>query len=91
MRFLFCLVSFIISIQGFAQNPVIEPYVNFLNHIDKTSAKDYILQKFDDHDIVILCERDHSEFTQYELVKEILSDESENIFGNLHPRMRFPI
>ncbi|MEC7772892.1 MAG: hypothetical protein VX798_17055 [Bacteroidota bacterium] len=75
MRFLFCLVSFIISIQGFAQNPVIEPYVNFLNHIDKTSAKDYILQKFDDHDIVILCERDHSEFTQYELVKEILSDE----------------
>ena len=33
------------------------------------------MQQFEEHDIVILCERNHSEFSQYELIKEVLSDD----------------
>jgi hypothetical protein len=39
-----------------------------------TSAKEYILSQFQEHDLVIICERDHKEFTQYELLRDVVSD-----------------
>jgi hypothetical protein len=39
-----------------------------------TSAKEYLLNLFMDYDIIILCERHHSEITQYELITDILKD-----------------
>lgn len=69
------LLIVFLPIFGFSQNSEIKPYVDHLKKVEKKSAKDYILQQFKEHDIVILCERDHSEISQYELIKEILSDD----------------
>jgi hypothetical protein len=51
------------------------------NHIEflskqNTSAKDYIIQLFDEHDVVIICERIHSEMTLYKLLHEVVKDSS---------------
>jgi hypothetical protein len=54
-------------------NPELQPYVEFLKH-QTTSAKDYILDLFKTHDLVILCERDHRDITQYDLYLSIISD-----------------
>ncbi len=75
MKKLLFLSVLILSSSTFSQNSEIKPYVDYLKKIEKKSAKDYILQQFQDHDIVILCERHHSDLSQYELIKEILSDE----------------
>ena len=64
----------LLTLCGYSQNPAITPYVDHLKKVEKKSAKDYILQKFENHDIVILCERDHRDLTQYELIKDILAD-----------------
>lgn len=69
------LLIFLLPLFGYSQNSEIKPYVDYLKKVEKKSAKDYILQQFKEHDIVILCERDHSEISQYELIKEILSDD----------------
>tara|TARA_R110002033_G_scaffold99600_2_gene148017 strand:- start:12 stop:1202 length:1191 start_codon:yes stop_codon:yes gene_type:complete len=68
------LLIILLPLLGYSQNSEIKPYVDYLKKAEKKSAKDYILQQFEEHDIVILCERDHSEISQYELIKEILSD-----------------
>lgn len=49
---------------------------NYMHFLEKQelSAKEYIIKKLEDYDIVILCERDHKEFTQYELFLEIVKD-----------------
>ena len=52
----------------------IKPYVNFL-HEQHESAKDYIFDLFEKYDIVILCERDHRDITQYDLLLDIFKDE----------------
>jgi len=75
MKKLLFLSILILSSSTFSQNSEIKPYVDYLKKIEKKSAKDYILQQFQDHDIVILCERNHGDLSQYELIKEILSDE----------------
>ena len=75
MRNLLSLLFILLTIYGCSENSEIKPYVDNLKKIEKKSAKDYILQQFQDHDVVILCERNHSEISQYELVKEILSDD----------------
>jgi len=49
-------------------------YETFLKN-QQTSAKDYVLGLFDKYDIVVLCERDHREWTQYDLILDILADE----------------
>ncbi|HET9825741.1 MAG TPA: hypothetical protein VFP87_10410 [Chitinophagaceae bacterium] len=54
-------------------NAAIAPYISFLNN-QTTSAKDYILNLFKNHDIVIVCERNHDEFTQYDLILDIVND-----------------
>jgi hypothetical protein len=56
-----------------AQDKELSPYLNFLEK-QQTSAKDYILNLFNNYDIVILCERDHREITQYDLYLDIFSD-----------------
>lgn len=53
---------------------VISTYNSFLSGEDR-SAKDYILSLFDNHDIVVICERTHTEMTQYDLLESIISDE----------------
>lgn len=48
-------------------------YVDFLQ--DKNSdIKDYIFSLFEKYDHVILCERDHREMTQYDMIYDIVSD-----------------
>lgn len=81
MKKLLFLSILFLSSYAISQNIEIQPYVDHLNQLEKKSAKDYILQKFQDNDIVILCERDHRDISQYELIKEILSDQyfQENI------------
>lgn len=58
---------------GNAINPAIQPYVDFLSKKPLT-AKEYVLSLFKTHDIVIICERDHRDITQYELYLDIISD-----------------
>jgi len=61
----------------------IASYTNFLNG-QKQSAKEYILDLFKTHDIVVICERDHREITQYDLFLDIISDKRfVNTVGNV--------
>lgn len=58
-----------------AQNsPVIKPYVDFIEEGHDT-AKEYIFNLFEKYDIVIICERDHRDITQYDLFLDIFRDE----------------
>lgn len=75
MKKLLFLTFLFLSNYLYSQSHEIKPYVDYLSKIEKKSAKDYILQKFQNHDIVILCERHHGDLSQYELIKEILNDE----------------
>jgi hypothetical protein len=61
----------------------IAPYVTYLKN-QNNSAKDYVLGLFKTHDLVIICERLHGEFTQYDLLADIISDKRfiENV-GNI--------
>jgi hypothetical protein len=54
-------------------SPELNPYVNFLR-TQNVSAKDYILGLFKTKDIVMLCERDHRDTTQYDLYLSLISD-----------------
>ncbi len=79
MRKFFCLViSLILTATATAQSRqhisdrAILPYTTFLNS-QHTSACNYIIELFEQYDIVILCERDHREITQYNLILEVLS------------------
>ncbi len=64
--------SSLIYSQG-TTNPEIKPYVDFLKSQD-VSAKDYVISLFDKYDMVIICERVHTEITQYELYLSIIQD-----------------
>lgn len=50
----------------------IASYADFLK--ERQSAKDYIFNLFEDHDIVVICERLHYEMTQYDFYYEVISD-----------------
>lgn len=53
----------------------IKPYVGFLEEAGKAaSAKDYIISLFEKNDLVILCERDHRDVKQYEMILDVLAD-----------------
>jgi hypothetical protein len=61
----------------------ISSFTDFL-HEQKQSAKEYILDLFKTHDIVVVCERDHREITQYDLFLDIISDKRfVNTVGNV--------
>jgi hypothetical protein len=51
----------------------LEPYVEFLENTTQDPV-DYVVGLFDQSDIVILCERAHPEYTQYDLIFQIVSD-----------------
>jgi uncharacterized RDD family membrane protein YckC len=50
----------------------ISPYVSFLEK--QENSKDYIFTLFQKNDIVILCEREHPEMTQYDFIFDLVSD-----------------
>ncbi len=76
------LILILISTLSFTKtyNPKISNYVTFL-HTQNVSAKEYVFDLFKKYDIVILCERDHQETTQYKLILDIMADKrfTENI------------
>lgn len=51
----------------------IEPYVDFLKEQD-TDAKEYIFNLWETYDIVVICERMHPEYTQYDFFFDIVTD-----------------
>jgi hypothetical protein len=75
-----CALFAILNVVGFSlllcqprvQKPL-DPYVAFLDH-HRTTCKEYILSLFEQHDVVIICERMHPEITQYDLFLSIASD-----------------
>ena len=74
-HFYITLLFALVACNAYTQNSNlhIEAYTTFLQG-EHPSAKDYILGLFARYDIVILCERDHREMTQYELILDILAD-----------------
>lgn len=52
----------------------IDTYTSFLEKQNET-AKDYVLKLFEKHDVVVLCERNHGEMTQYDLIYDIVKSE----------------
>ncbi|ANQ50547.1 hypothetical protein MY04_3182 [Flammeovirga sp. MY04] len=74
--FLILLLGVIVKLQAqttSTHSKEIDAYVQFLE-TQNTSAKDYILQLFDNKDMVLLCERLHPELTQYDMILEVLKD-----------------
>ncbi len=71
---IFCLI--LTNTFAFCQNINHElvKYVSFLE-TQNTSAKDYIINLWKDYDIVVLCERNHGEMTQYDLIYDIVSSD----------------
>lgn len=51
----------------------IDPYVDFLKTQD-TDAKDYIFNLWKTFDVVVICERMHPEYTQYDFFFDIVTD-----------------
>jgi hypothetical protein len=66
----------------FSPNDNIKSYVDFLEHATFLTPKEYILKSFEEKDIVILSERLHPEFKQYEMIVEVIKDErfTENVY-----------
>ena len=57
----------------YANSDEIKNYTNFvLNH--PQDPIDYVFGLFQKYDLVVLCERIHSEYTQYELIANIIRD-----------------
>jgi len=63
-------------------NDSIKPYVDFLSGKTFLSPKEYVLKSFEEKDIVVLCERLHPEFKQYEMIVEIIKDK--RFTGNVY-------
>jgi hypothetical protein len=55
-------------------NERLTKYITFIKGTE-VPPKTYILNLFNDHDIVILCERYHAEVKQYELITDIIKDQ----------------
>lgn len=77
MKKIVLFFSILLGIQlfAFSQNTSeLKPYTDFLKN-QNTTAKEYIFDLFKKYDIVILCERDHREMSQYNLILDILRDD----------------
>ncbi len=68
-----CIIAIISCNEAPNYDEEISEYVVFLKNNNKP-AKEYILDLFEKNDIVILCERYHSENTQYKLIMDVVSD-----------------
>jgi uncharacterized RDD family membrane protein YckC len=51
----------------------VQPYLGYLQK-PHANAKDYVLGLFDRYDVVVLCEREHSEMTQWDFIYDVVSD-----------------
>jgi len=85
-RLLTLLLSFLLTIHisyGQTVYSDIADYTAFLE-TQNTNAKDYILNLWNKYDIVVLCERNHGEMTQYDLILDIVKSDYfiENV-GNI--------
>lgn len=58
---------------GPGYDPAIGKYIAFLEE-QKQSPVDYVLNLFENYDVVILCERAHPETSQYDLILDIIRD-----------------
>ncbi len=75
MCILFCCTCQALFLQTKNQKEIrMQNYVCYIDSVT-TPAKDYVLNKFREFDVVILSERYHMEETQYELINEIITDE----------------
>ncbi len=84
MHKLILLFTTIFILNACKNNQVETGHKSFLGN-QKLNAKDYVLSLFEDYDLVILCERNHMEFTQYELFSEIARDSFfVNNVGNIY-------
>ena len=63
-------------------NDSIKPFIDFLNGKTFLSPKEYVLKSFEEKDIIVLCERLHPEFKQYEMIVEIIKDK--RFTGNVY-------
>lgn len=71
----FLFFSVLMCFSGYSQMYRVQsaqPYVDFLKSQD-ASPVDYIMGLFEHYDVVILGERNHPEYTQYELIGQIIS------------------
>lgn len=73
---------YMLTAQKGTVDPKLQPYVDFLSQSELPTAKDYIMDKFETYDIVILSERSHQDFSQYDIIFEVLKDP--NFKGNLY-------
>lgn len=64
-------------------NEDLKIYTDFLKK-EHTSSKDYVFELFKRYNIVILCERDHGEITQYDLIINILKDNRFQYIQNVY-------
>jgi len=72
------LITFGCCFTVFAQSlysDSIKSYIDFLGRETLLTPKEYILKSFEEKDIVILSERLHPEFKQYEMIIEVIKDE----------------
>ncbi|MDY0090756.1 MAG: hypothetical protein RBR78_10390 [Flavobacteriaceae bacterium] len=85
-KYLLVFLLFLLSNGAFSQtkikNDSIKPYIEFLQKNKFPTAKDYILEKFKTHNIVILSERHHADMTQYEVIIDVIKDE--DFKGNVY-------
>jgi len=54
---------------------IVKKYVNDIQ-ANKQEPLNYIMQLFEDHDIVVLCERVHPEYTQWQLFSQIIFNDT---------------
>ena len=78
MKIVILIIALSISSAVFTQtlqpNDSIKPFVDYLKHVTSLSSKEYVLKSFADKDIVVISERLHPEFTQYEMIVDIIRD-----------------
>jgi hypothetical protein len=60
--------------QTLQPNDSIKPFVDYLIHVPPLTPKEYVLKSFEDKDIIVISERLHPEFTQYEMIVNIIRD-----------------
>lgn len=67
-------ISFAQSGPGKSSDECLNSYSHFLND-QHVPAKEYIFDLFEKYNIIVLCERDHRDMSQYDLFFDIVSDE----------------
>ncbi len=78
MKFKIVLLVILLSQNLFSQERKLKkelrPFVDFLETNKFQSANDYIINKFETKDIIIISERDHRDLSQYDIIFNVLKD-----------------